>query len=416
MRGCWRAATGDRDRAARLRDPDAARAAGAARRRGRRAEARRPRLARRRAGDARQGRPRDGCRCPRTSARRWPPTCARRRARRVPARVRARERAAHGALSRAAVTAGRAARVPARRACRRSARTGCGTPPRPRCCAAGAPLRRRSAQVLRHTEPVDDRDLRQGRPRRRCGSLARPWPEAVRHERASPSSSTTTCRCAARWATSSNAGRPAAASFVAYLERARRRHGHDRAGARVGDAAGRRAPAPGGPTGCRWCAASPRYLQTHRPRARGPAERPAALPAASGAMPYLYTPTEIAALMARGRTRCAAAARGDLPDADRAAGRHRDAGRRGDPPRPRRHRPSRPTALVRVSTASSARPARSPLHPTHDRGAARLRRAARPAAAARPRARRSSSSQRRHPAASTSASTGVHAARRGQPG
>ena len=70
-----------------------------------------------------------------------------------------------------------------------------------------------------------------------------------------------------------------------------------------------------------------------RPGHRGPPED--VLSRRQGrARPYLYSPGEIAALMARcGRPRAAAEGQ-DMADADRAAGRDRDAAGRGMPPRP----------------------------------------------------------------------------------
>ena len=152
------------------------------------------------------------------------------------------------------------------------------------------------------------------------------------------------------------------AQFLAWLRRARRRHDHDRAGARVGDAAAGDRLRTGTRTGCRSCAASPRTCtrSTRRTRCR----RRTCCPARTRrrrALP-LHRRRDPRADGRRERDPDAAPRRDDA-DADRAAGRHRDAHRRGDPPRPRRHRPPR-TSCSSSATASSASPASSPLHPT----------------------------------------------------
>ena len=85
-----------------------------------------------------------------------------------------------------------------------------------------------------------------------------------------------------------------------------------------------------------------RHLQTIDPGCEVPPAQ--LLPyRAPRAIPYLYEPEEIAALMRHGRPPLAAAA-GQLPDADRPVGGQRAAPRRGDPPGPRRRR--RPPGAV----------------------------------------------------------------------
>ena len=133
-----------------------------------------------------------GSRCRPTSARRSPPTCAAagRRApqdRSVFVRV---KRAASGPDAGRGDARSSFAAGAARRAGQDARRTGCGTPPRPRCCARGAPLPE-VGQVLRHRRAGDDGDLRQGRP----GALRDAGPCPGRRERVM------TAACARRWPT-----------------------------------------------------------------------------------------------------------------------------------------------------------------------------------------------------------------------
>ena len=92
-------------------------------------------------------------------------------------------------------------------------------------------------------------------------------------------------------------------------------------------------PAVGGPR--------VRHLPAHpRPAHRGAASGPDPVAAAPGhALPVLRRGHRRADR--GGRQPAVPAAGGDLPDPDRPARGHRDAGRRGDPPRPRRPRPAR---------------------------------------------------------------------------
>ena len=170
------------------------------------------------------------------------------------------------------------------------------------------------------------------------------------------------------------------AQFIAYLEAARRAR-RSRPSWR---SPGRRCPPDAHPS---WWAIRlsvvrgfAAYLQTPRPGHRGAGHAICCRDVAAAATPYLYSEAEIAALMAAAGDACGRAAPSrDLPDADRAARGHRDAGRRGDPARPRRHRPGqtdadrRPPQQVRqVARAAAAR--------EHRPAPARYLRARRPSA------------------------------------
>ena len=163
--------------------------------------------------------------------------------------------------------------------------------------------------------------------------------------------------------------------FVELPRAGRRGARHHRARARVGDARCTRAPAPVAPAardGAR-VRAVPGDDRSRRPRFPPRICCRATLPRVA---PYIYSPAEITALMAAARAADAAAARRDVRDADRAAGRHRPAARRGARARPRRRRPRRRRAARPRRQAEQAARGAAARH--HHRGAARLRRAARP--------------------------------------
>ncbi len=185
----------------------------------------------------------------------------------------------------------------------------------------------------------------------------------------------------------------ASCSRVRRLPQSRRRRArHHRAGAGLGHAA---RPGAAGVVGDRLGdGARLRPLpQAPRPGHRGPPAGSAARAAAAGSTPYIYSDADIAALLAAAGQLRHRAARRHLPDPDRAAGRHRHAGRRGARPRPRRRRPRRrgcsPSGDGKFGKSRRSRCTRAP-----SRRCAGYARVARPAAAARRTRRRASSSPR----------------------
>ena len=141
--------------------------------------------------------------------------------------------------------------------------------------------------------------------------------------------------------------------FVAFLERAGARI-TTRAGGHVGAAAGRRAPAPRGASGCRSCAGSRGISRRSIPPARS---RPVDLLPARRVRGSRHTSTRAGDRCAdRGRRSAdAAAARARRIAGDRAAGHHRAAARRNARPRPRRRRSERRRAARAARETSIAR-------------------------------------------------------------
>ena len=156
----------------------------------------------------------------------------------------------------------------------------------------------------------------------------------------------------------------------------------------MGDLAGQGGEA-GRPTACRRCAASPATC-SHSTRPPSPAGRRADRRPRARAVPVPRA--EIAALMAAADA-AARAAGGDLADADRPAGRHRHAGRRGDRARPRRLDP-RPG--LRWSPRQVRQVPRGAAAPDHGRRARAPTRGCETGSARRRRQRRCSSPAR-HP-------------------
>ena len=173
-----------------------------------------------------------------------------------------------------------------------------------------------------------------------------------------------TWRSAARWATSSHAPSKLLAQFLAWLhERRRARRSRSRrrcAWATLpsrGSASLAAAPAVASVRGFAALPARP------RPGRRGPAADAAARRAHRAVPLPLHRRRDRRADGGRTGVACPRRAARDDGDADRAAGGHRDADRRGDRARPRRHRP-RSTAAADPSTRKFGKSREVRCHPT----------------------------------------------------
>ena len=180
---------------------------------------------------------------------------------------------------------------------------------------------------------------------------------------------------------------PLLRDFVDFLEHAGARADHHRAGGRVGEAPGRRAPASLAPAAGDGARVRP-VSGDDRPRQRDPAED--LLPARQQRVaPYIYSEAEITALMAAARA---------LTPPLRAAtfetliGLMASTGLRlGEALGLDRHDVDLNDGVLHIRAGKQHKQREVPLHETTTDGAARLRRAARPALARRRTRRRSSS-------------------------
>ena len=192
--------------------------------------------------------------------------------------------------------------------------------------------------MLRHRRLLSPRSTPRST-RRRCGRWPGPGRE-VPHEPRCARRLPITWRSAGRWATSWPARRSCSPSSSPTLR--------GRGAATVTtEHALAWAMLPGGdPTWHAYRLSAVRGFATYLPRldpgGAGAAAQPDSRRGQLRATPYLYSDAEITALISAAASAAVPAAGRDLPDADRPAGGHRDAGRRGDRPGPRRPRPARP--------------------------------------------------------------------------
>ena len=238
----------------------------------------------------------------------------------------------------------------------RPARTGCGIPRLSRCCGpgrrwprsgrcCGTAARRRPRSTPRWIMPRWPRSRGRGREAgreraaRRAGGLPGPAPQP---------------------GLQAGAARPAAGRVRRLRRAGRRADGHHRTGPGLGNRARRCRPGLVAATAGRHPPVRAVPRRGH-PRDRGAAGRAAARPCIPPGGAVSVSGGRDRRAHGRGRGDPLAAAGGHLPDPHRAAGRYRDAGRRGDPPRPARHRPAgraadHPAVQVRqVPPAAAAR-------------------------------------------------------------